>query len=431
MAEALIQYASAGQAQAQARSGPSGAVWWALRITWGILATATLWGIGGYVATQYSALMGILSPLWTVLTLVAVAVLMRGLRQSWDATTLEYLEQAVRLNLPLPGMLRAAEATEGRFVRKRIGNLRGHIEAGSSVGRSLARALPGLAVRVQGLIESGERCGRLAPTLRRIVEQDRRRVQRDPIQRIYLRWYPIMLLLALGAVVTVIGVYVMPKFDAITRSFNIHTRWVASWGAVSRAAIFAFPVVGLLAILICAQLLVALFHPRYGGTGPLRRWTDWLIWQLPVVRSATRGRALGDTCDMLAGSVESGMNLHGALIETAEACTNAVLRNRLHKWAAGIEAGLGVDHAARAARMPPIVSGLLATADATPDLSNVFRFLGRYYDGQFSRTALLLEGAVIPGISIVFGGAVLLVSLSVFVPLVKMMEHLTPVGVSR
>ncbi len=391
-----------------------------------IIAAGILGGIGFLIGQQYSPLMGVLSPFATMLAVVAVSVLVAGLRHSWDATTLEYLEQAVRLNLPLPAMLGAAEAGESRFVRKRIGRLRGQIEEGATLGDSLSRALPALPQRVRGLIVAGERCGRLAPMMRRIVEQDRRHIQRDPIQRIYVRWYPIMILLALGGVITGLGVFVMPKFARIAKDFNLHTPWIAPWHTLPHLITFALPLTGSLAILICAQFLVTLFHPRYGGPGPLRRVTDSLLWNLPIARPVVRGRALGDACDLLAGAVESGMSLHAALIETADVRTNAVLQHRLRKWAAGLESGLRSDEAARAAQMPAIMSGLLLSADATPDLSGVFRFLGRYYDGQFSRAALLLEGAVIPGIAIVFGIVTMLVLLSVFVPMVEMMKHLMP-----
>ncbi len=80
--------------------------------------------------------------------------------------------------------------------------------------------------------------------------------------------------------------------------------------------------------------------------------------------------------------------------------------------------------------MPAIMIGLIGPANTTPDLSNVFRFLARYYDAQFSRAALLLEGAVIPGISIVFGAATLFVALSVYLPMIEIMKHLMPKGMS-
>src|SRR5580698_8740005 len=109
MEPTLIQYASAGHVQVQSRTEPNAAIWWAGQITWFILAAAILGGTGGVIGVEYSELLGWISPLWTLLSVVSLAVLLRGLRRSWDATTIEYLEQAVRLNLPLPGMLRAAE----------------------------------------------------------------------------------------------------------------------------------------------------------------------------------------------------------------------------------------------------------------------------------------------------------------------------------
>ncbi len=306
MEQTPIQYASSGHVRVRSRTEPNAALWWVGQITWFILAVAILGGASGVIGVEYSELMGWISPIWTLLAVVSLAVLLRGLRRSWDATTIEYLEQAVRLNLPLPGMLRAAEADERRFVRKRIRRLRRQIEEGATIGDSLSRALPGFLPRVRSLIVSGERCGRLAPTLRRIVEQDRRLVRRNPLQRIYLRWYPIILLLTLAAVTAAIGAFVIPKFIRISHDFNASMSWMRLWNAIFNAAVVVIPLAGILAIFACSQLLLTLFHPRYGMPGPLRRCTDWLLWNLPAVRVAACAQALGDVCNLLGGVPNPG-----------------------------------------------------------------------------------------------------------------------------
>ena len=66
--------------------------------------------------------------------------------------------------------------------------------------------------------------------------------------------------------------------------------------------------------------------------------------------------------------------------------------------------------------MPALISGMVATVNTTADLASVFRFLGRYYDNRFSRAALLLEGAVMPGIALGFAVPVALTALTLFRP---------------
>ena len=410
----------------QPRSLVSGPVWWALRFMSFILAAGLLVGVG--MAVVVSPLLGMFGVLWVMLVLVAVAIMVRGLRESWDSTTLEYLEQAVRLNLPLPGMLRAAESGERRFVRWRLARLRVGVENGTGIGDALARALPGLSPRLAGLVVAGERTGRLAPTLRRIVEQDRRQLRRDPIQRIYLRWYPVVLILTLVAVIGAIQVFVMPKMMQIGRDFHIRFPGANAWRALENCIEYAMPLVAICAILFCGQMYIQLFHPRYSGMGPFRRLTDKLLWHLPVARTIVRGRGLGDVCDLLAASMDAGRPLHLALIEAGDIQTNDALQQRLRHWAAGIQSGLSAEDAARAASMPALVSGMAATANAAADLPRAFHFLTRYYDGQFSRAAVLLEGALVPGIAVLLGVPVALVSLSIFVPLTEFLQHVMPKG---
>ncbi len=428
MGEQVIQYASAGHARARGSAGPSGALWWTLQISSLILGAGLIAGIGTAVAEGLSQFIGMLTPLGTLLILVALVVLMRGLRRSWNSAALEYLEQAVRLNLPLPPMLRAAETGERKFVRRRLAVLRTQIEDGNNIGDALARALPGLPPRLRGLVVSAERSGRLAPTLHRIIRQDRHILQRDPIRRIYLRWYPIILLLALGAVISGVGIYGMPRLMSLCRDFHLKFPFAAAWWTANAFRDYALPIAMAGTAIFCGQMFVQLFHPRYAGAGPMHRLTDRLAWNLPIARTIVRGRALGDVCDSLAAAIQAGRSLHQSLNEASDTRSNAVLQHRLLKWAAAIAAGLSIEQAARAARMPALVVGMVATASDTPDLSRIFEFLARYYDGQFNRAAVLLESAVIPGISIAFGGVVLLVALSLFIPLTGILQTLLPKG---
>ena len=77
----------------------------------------------------------------------------------------------------------------------------------------------------------------------------------------------------------------------------------------------------------------------------------------------------------------------------------------------------------RAASLPDLVSGLLAAAQVHGGAEDVFRFLWRHYHSKFSRAALLLQSAVLPAIAIVGGAIVATVALSVFLPMIRMTDH--------
>ena len=74
---------------------------------------------------------------------------------------LSYLEQAVRLNLPLPAMLTAAAASEPPGTARLLRHLRNDLESGTSMANALRQTAPVVGRRITGLIESAERLGQL------------------------------------------------------------------------------------------------------------------------------------------------------------------------------------------------------------------------------------------------------------------------------
>ena len=84
----------------------------ALAIGWMLGSVVLIGGLGLAIGFGMAPVLGWVSPVALLLVLVVVAVLVTGVRRTWDLAVLNYLEQAVRLNLPLPAMLRAAEASE-------------------------------------------------------------------------------------------------------------------------------------------------------------------------------------------------------------------------------------------------------------------------------------------------------------------------------
>ena len=82
--------------------------------------------------------------------------------------------------------------------------------------------------------------------------------------------------------------------------------------------------------------------------------------------------------------------------------------------------------AARAAGLPGLVVGMLETGVAAGgEVPEVLRFLSRYYRARFSRAMAVVRGAVVPATVLAFAAPVLWIALSLFVPMVAMVEKLT------
>lgn len=371
--------------------------------------------------------LGIWSLLFALLTTVALAIRARILQRSRAMLAVNYLEQAVRLNLPIPPMLAAAEKAERGPMRRRLGRLRAEVEAGAPIAFALQRASPGAPPRVIGLISAGERLGRLPQALRRTASTERRILQsRRPLQSIMLRWYPMLIVVGIVPVFSVMMIYVMPKFEHIYHDYGMQLpgltlRLIHFWDEMVWPLTIA-AAVGM--ALACARMFADLFPLR---RPPRRRigWFDRLAWTVPPWRGIVRSRALGDACHVISDAFNAGQPIDRAVADAGEIAPNSFFRRQMQEWTRHISEGVPLADAAQRAALPALMIGMLRTARDSAGTSEVFAFLARYYDGRFSRTAALLEGAAIPLMALLMGAFVVTMALGLFLPLVHLMEHLT------
>ena len=399
--------------------------WSARRLGWLLMGFFVVGGLCVAQGIVFGPVVGYMTPIDVLLLLVCIAVLARGVRRTRDQAALNYLEQAVRLNLPLPAMLAAAEVGERFGVKARLIQLRRLLEDGAPIGAAVDRALPTIPLSIRGLIGAGERAGRIAPALSRAVARGGPRSPDDVTTQIFLRWYPIVLTFFTGGTALLFLVVVLPKYQGITRAFGIPLPASARWMmAAGEWAPVAGGVAAAALLLFCGRMMAMLFSAPPWDAGPLQRPWDELLWHLPIARSVVRSRTMADAFGVIADALEAGRPLDWAAGEAARVPTNRVLQRRLERWRTGLTTGDSPADAARAARLPRMATALLATAQAAGNAPEVFRFLARYYDGKFSRAAYLLRGAIIPGMALFFGVIVALLALSVFQPMVSLVEQL-------
>jgi type II secretory pathway component PulF len=407
---------------------PSFVPWILAEIGWFLLCTAG--GALGVIAIGFmlGLSLGYGSVLLVLLTIVALAVRARVLRRSRAMVAVNYLEQAVRLNLPIPQMLAAAGAGERRPIRRRLDRLRSEIESGSLISIALQRASPGVPPRVIGLISAGERLGRLPEALRRTATTERGilRDRRRALQGIMLRWYPMLVVVVVLPVYFILIIFVIPKFERIFRDFGLQLPGVTLW-LLRISKILSWPLViaATLGMMIAfARLYADLFprhRPRLRRFGPF----DWLAWTVPPWRGIVRSHAMADACHVIADALGAGQPVDRALVDAAEVSPNVVFRAAMQEWARYTSEGVPLAQAAQQARIPPLVTGMLRTSRDSTGTAEVFTFLSRYYDGRHSKAAALLEGAAIPIMVLCMAALVLTLALGLFLPMVKLMEHLS------
>jgi type II secretory pathway component PulF len=220
----------------------------------------------------------------------------------------------------------------------------------------------------------------------------------------------------------------MPKYFQLMRDFSIEMPPLTllvrdTWDYI------AWPLtvfVVLASLIYVTRMLVAIFSPASVSRGPLNDALGFVAWYTPGLGGMTRWRALADACHVAADALEAGHPLDRALVEASRTGTNAVMAGRLADWADFARAGMSAAEGARRAEMPSLVVGLLRTV-AGAEIVDAFRFLARYYDSRFARTAVILHAALVPAMTIAMGVVVAVVAKSLFDPLVALVDEISRV----
>lgn len=413
--------------QHEPRGGAVGAArWFGKLVFWAFVGGVMVAGSGFAVAgIVNNGLLGSLTPIAAILLLIAGATLAGGVRRVRDLAVLSYLEHAIRTNAPLLEMLAAAEQSERGAVQLRLRRLRQRLEAGDAISEALSIAAPALSRRMIGVIAAGECIGQTPAAVRRVTTLRGFLPPSDSTNSIFYRWYPLMVITGCFAGLQLILIFVAPKMAQIGRDYRLPPPAALRFLQVdAQACGFLILIILVLSILlVCGRMASQLFTARGMTLGPLRSAADVLLWYTPFARVAVRGRAMADVCYILAHALKAGIAPNRAIAEAANAAGNFVLERRMRKWAANILSGGDLASAARRARMPALVVGLLSTARGQHDAAEIFDFLSRHYDAQFSRAAIFLRGATPVLIAVGGGLIVLAVASGIFQPLVAIMNR--------
>ena len=374
------------------------------------------------------ALVGPLVLLGAPVALMVLAQSSSRIRKRRAGTVLSHLDQAIRTNLPLPTMLFAAADAERGPTRQRLNALAHSLEGGTALGDAIRKTVHEVNESDARLIDVGEWAGRLDPTLE-FLGGRYASLNNDSEQRHFQWFYTAMILMMVLMTVVTMTVMIIPKFNEIFKDFGTElpqmTQWMVAisdfmiWNGFT--AILGWILVGTYFI-----ILIALVERWWFGVvdwaAPFRAIATRLASFLPWLGTLPRDRALAQVFFVLAEAARSGLRLDSAIDEAAHLKMPNTWRTRIAAFGDGVRRGLEPGEAARAAKLPPIVSGMLGPAARGGDTAGAFDFLARYFDGRFSRAAALVRGAMVPAAVLTLGLVVGLTVLAMIMPLVALID---------
>lgn len=400
---------------------------WVIEIVfWGFTCLAVLAILSVIIGAGVQPIVAYIAPGIPLIALPMIGMIVRSRREKRLQQVLVHIEHAVRLNLPLVQMMAAARDSETGVLAERLNSLANALRDGYSMADAIELSLPECTEQVVATIAAGEQIGRLAPALRRLVHDDRSAADiPDPVLRPFHRVYPLIVLVAVMTCLTVLSTFVMPKFNAIMRDFGMQLPTVSE-NVISAGHTF----VGPLLLIATTTLLVMTGRYFWQAVKPFGielkplGIVDRIRWSLPVTHGLDLNSGLADAFTLLADAVGAGIPADRALHEAGRLSMNSILQQRLDEWATRIREGELLNAAARRSRMPAVVVGILSTSSDSATLEPAVRFLERYYRSRFSRANYVVQSLLVPITTIVLGIPVLWVALSLFTPMIMLIDKL-------
>lgn len=329
----------------------------------------------------------------------------------------------LRAGLPvLRCLVTLGRQTESHRLRLVLNVLRGSVESGLPLSKAMAEFPDLFSHLYVSMVKVGESAGVLEDTLDKLatfLEKDfvlRRKVQQALT-------YPCFVLAIAIGVVWALVTFLIPRFIQIFYQSGMnmsHLPWTTRTMMVLATNLGQPAVIaGIVAGLIALTWLLRRIHATQRG----RYFFDLLKINVPLLGNLCRQVALARLCRTFGTLVASGIHILQALEIVGASSGNLVIERSLDNVRIAVHGGEQLsDHLARCALFPPMVIQMVSVGETTGKLDVMLHKMADFYDTEVEYMLGSLTALVEPIMIVGVGGVVLFIVLSVFLPIIAMVQ---------
>lgn len=284
------------------------------------------------------------------------------------AVFLMQLAQSEKAGLPLRQTLDAAcKDADDVVMAKVAAGMAESVKTGMTLGEAMELYPAIFDPAITGLVQAGEKAGRLSLALQKCQDLVRRRLERQSE----------LARSTLGPKISLAIILAIAVFRQGPDAF---------WTLNAIASFFALFFVG-----------------RRFSSG-MRYRTDFLVLLLPGIGGVVRGHNTARFCESLAVLHAGGLDLKQSLHLAGKSVPNLVLREQMHEALLLVEAGASLHQAfATATRFDSFALGLLRAGEESGNLSKTLEEVAAYCDRQTAEAATAMQQTAVPALVIVAG----------------------------
>lgn len=304
-----------------------------------------------------------------------------------------------------------------------LGQIKKDVENGQTLASSLAKHPKYFNKIYVGLVNVGEKSGRLAECLQRVAKQQEKDLQlARNVQSASL--YPAIIFVCLIGLAALLSYYILPQLIIVFNSFDMPLPWTTR--SLLWAAEFIRSYGPQMLVIILAGLVFISFLVKQEKVRP--HWQGFLM-SLPFLGELLKKWNLARFCRILGTLLSSGVAIHEALDTTIESLSNEVYRGLLKKVKikvlSGLSLGEGLETLYKVDVFPRFVFQLVSVGERTGTLEENLLYLADFYEEEVENISKNLASVIEPVLLIIIGLLVTVIGTAIISPIYEFIAVLS------
>jgi type IV pilus assembly protein PilC len=322
----------------------------------------------------------------------------------------------VKAGLPI---LQALELLHRRMekpvLRSALAGIIESVKGGTALSDAMASYPAIFPLLFTSTVRAGEQSGALVDVLRRHIDYQKRMlaVRRKLVTSLA---YPVFLVIALGAVLLLFFLYIIPNFtqmysDQAGKLPLLTSLLISFTQAVSAGA----PLI--LAALVGAGIAVTAWRRTDAG----KRTIDAIVLRIPLVRSLLTQYILAQLTRTLATVLRGGIPLVAALDTTAGVIGNRVVGRRLAESRELVTEGLSLAVAFERTHLAPDMTvRMIEVGESSGDLPQMLEDVSDFYEQEVENRLTVITTMIEPVLMLTMGVMIAFIVVALYLPIFEM-----------
>lgn len=320
----------------------------------------------------------------------------------------------IRAGLTVPDALAlAAKRPDSPVLGRILARVLHDVQNGAPLSEACARHPEAFERLYLAALRTGEKTGDLVQVLARYHDYLKHRVAlRKKLAQALA--YPLFLLVALGVILAVLFVFVMPRFVAMYADLGTELPFAtrALMALVERAYV-------VVPLAIATVVACVWGWRRWTSTAEGRRRVDRIRETLPYLGELQRIVSAAQLARSLSTLLAGGTPLVDALRTAAGSLSNQVHLDRLEAATERVIGGESLNRAVRATKlMPETAARMVEVGEASGGLDTMLAEVAQYYeeilDARLARSMALIEPLLMLLMGLIIGGIIIVMYLPIF-----------------